>query len=185
MYPAVRPSSAHRGRLPPPSEPPLRAPPSVALPRPVGVEPNRRPTPFISPSSNGRPLTSTSVTDMSMKHRRAFLSPHRLPSPPSPLRPYKRCHRLSHSPPCPKLLRPSPLPAPSLLSSRANRRRYHLTVTGLPPTPHRPSSPTVGTPEVSSSFPPTAGELPLTGVAPSPYSGEPFGHSPPWSTVDP
>jgi hypothetical protein len=156
--------------------PPLRAPPSVALPRPVGVEPNQRPTPFISPSSNGHHVTSTPVTGTSMKHRRPFPSPHRLPSPPSPLRPYKRCHPLGHSPPCPKPLRPSPLPASSLLSSRANHRRHHLTVTGLPLAPHRPSSPTVGTPEVSSSFSPTAGELPLTGAAPSPCSSEPFGH---------
>jgi hypothetical protein len=190
-YPTVRPSSAHRGCLPPPTEPPLpglppfHAPPSVALLHPVGVEPNRRPTPFISPSSNGRPLASTPITGMSMKHRQPFPSPHCLRSPPSPLWPYKRCHRLSHSPPHPKPLRPSPLPALSLLSSRANRRRHHLTVAGLPPAPHRPSSPTVGTAEVSSSFSPTAGELPLTGAAPSPCSGEPFGRRWPWSTVDP
>jgi hypothetical protein len=167
------------------TEPPLCAPPSVALPHPVGVEPNRRPTPFISPSSNGCPLTSTPITDTSMKHRWPFPSPHRLPSRSSPLRPYKRCHCLGHSPPRPKPLRPSPLPAPSLLSSRANRRCHHLTVAGLPPAPHRPSSPTVGTPEVSSSFSPTAGELPLTGAAPSPRFSERFGRRRPWSTVDP
>jgi hypothetical protein len=108
-----------------------------------------------------------------------------IPSAPLPPRPYKRCHRLSHSPPRPKPLQPSPLPAPSLLSSRANRRRHHLTVTGLPPAPHHPPSPTVGTLEVSSSFSPTAGELPLTGAAPSPRSGEPFGRCRPWSIVDP
>jgi hypothetical protein len=190
-YPAVRPSSAHRGRLQPPTEPPLPGlpplcvPPSVALPHPVGVEPNRRPTPFISPSSNGCPIASTPVAGTSMKRRRPFPSPHRLPSPPSPLRPYKRCHRLGHSPRRPKPLRPSPLSTPSLLSSRTNRRRHHLTVAGLPPAPHSPSSPTVGTPEVSSSFSSTAGELPLTRVAPSPRSGKPFGRRRPWSTVDP
>jgi hypothetical protein len=190
-YPAVRPSSAHQGHLPPPTEPPLprlpplRAPPSVALSHPVGVELNRRPTPFISSSSNDCPLASTPVTGTLMKRHRPFPSPHRLPSPPSPLRPYKRCHRLGHSPPRPKLLRPSPLPAPSLLSLRANRRRHHLTIAGLPPVPHRPSSPTVGTSKVSSSFSPTTSELPLTGAAPSPRSGESFGRRRPWSTVDP
>jgi hypothetical protein len=107
-----------------------------------------------------------------------------IPSAPLPLRPYKRCHRLSHSPPRPKPLQPSPLPATSLLSSRANRRRHHLTIVGLPPAPHRPPSPTVGTPEVSSSFSPTASDIPLTRAAPSPRSGEPFGRRRPWSTVD-
>jgi hypothetical protein len=190
--PSIRPFSPARptrGRLPPltepllPGLPPLHASPSVTLRHPIGVEPNRRPTPFISPSSNGRPLASTPVTGMSMKRRRSFPSPHCLPSPPSPLRLYKRCHRLSHSTPRPKLLRPLPLPAPSLLSSRANHRHHHLTVAGLPPAPHRPSSPTVGTPEVSSSFSPTADGLRLTGAAPR--SSEPFGRLRPWSTVNP
>jgi hypothetical protein len=93
-----------RGRLPPPIEPPLpgllplRAAPSITLPHPVGVESNRRPAPFISPSSNGSPLASSPVTGTLMKRRRLFPSPHRLPSPPSPLRPYKRCHDLGHFP---------------------------------------------------------------------------------------
>jgi hypothetical protein len=30
--------------------------------------------------------------------RQLFPSPHRLPSPPSPLQPYKRCHHLGHFP---------------------------------------------------------------------------------------
>jgi hypothetical protein len=173
-YPAIRPSSAHRGRLPPPTEPPLpglpplRAPPSVALRHPVRVEPNRGPSPFISPSSNGHPLASTPITGTSMKHRQSFPSPHRLPSPPSPLRSYKRCHRLGHSPPHPKPLRPSPLPAQSLLSSRANRCRHHLTVAGLPLALHRPSTPTVGTPEVSSSFFPHHGRASTHRSGPEP-----------------
>jgi hypothetical protein len=93
-----------RGLLPPPTElplpglPPLRAPPSVALPHPVGVEPNWRPTPLISPSANGRPLASSPITGTLMKRHRLFPSPHRLPSPSSPLRPYKRCHHLGHFP---------------------------------------------------------------------------------------
>jgi hypothetical protein len=108
-----------RGHLPPPTEPPLRAPPSIALPHPVGVEPNRRPTPFISPSSNCRPHASPPVTGMLMKCRRPFPSTHRLPSPPSPLRPYKRCHHLGHFP-CSVLPHLAPLirapsrPAPSI-----------------------------------------------------------------------
>jgi hypothetical protein len=73
-------------------------PPSTEPPHPVGVELNRRPTPFISPSSNGRPLASSPITGTLMKHRRPFPSPHRLPSPPSPLQPYKRCHCLDHFP---------------------------------------------------------------------------------------
>jgi hypothetical protein len=108
-----------------------------------------------------------------------------VPSAPLPPRPYKRCHRLDHSPPRPKPLQLSPLPTPSLLSSRANHCRHHLTVADLPPASHRPPSPTVGTPEVSSSFSPTVGELPLTGAAPIPHSGEPFGRHRPWSNVDP
>jgi hypothetical protein len=85
-YPAVRPSLAH----------PLHTPTSIALPHPVGVEPNQRPTPFIPPSSNGRPIASSPVTGTLMKRRRPFPSPHRLPSPPSALWPYKRCHHLGH-----------------------------------------------------------------------------------------
>jgi hypothetical protein len=88
-----------RDCLPPPTEPPLPVlPPSITLPHPVGVEPNRRPTPFISPSSNGWPLASSPVTGTLMKRHRPFPSPHRLPSPPSPLWPYKRCHHLGHFP---------------------------------------------------------------------------------------
>jgi hypothetical protein len=101
------------------------------------------------------------------------------------LQPYKRPLRLGHSPPRPKLLQPSSLPTPSLLSLRANHRRHHIPVTGLPPAPHCRPSPTVGTPEDSSSFSPTAGKLPLTGAAPSPCSGEPFGRHHPWSIMDP
>jgi hypothetical protein len=92
------------GRLPPPTElllpglPLPRAPPSIALPHPVGVEPNQRPTPFISLSSNGRPLASSPVTGTLMKQCRTFPSPHHIPSPPSPLRHYKRCHHLGHFP---------------------------------------------------------------------------------------
>jgi hypothetical protein len=87
-----------RGFLPPPTEPPLPAPPSIALPHPVGVELNRRPTPFISPSSNGHPLPSSLATGTLMKRRRSFPSSHHLPSPLSPLRPYKICHHLGHFP---------------------------------------------------------------------------------------
>jgi hypothetical protein len=104
-YPTFGPAWPTRGHLPPLTEPPLpglpslRAPSSIALLHPVGVEPNRRPTPFISPSSNGHPLASSPITGTLMKHHRPFPSPHRLPSPPSPLRPYKRCHQLGHFPP--------------------------------------------------------------------------------------
>jgi hypothetical protein len=73
-------------------------PPSTELPHPVGVELNRRPTPFISPSSNGRPLASSLIIGTLMKRRRPFPSPHRFPSPLSPLRPYKRCLLLGHFP---------------------------------------------------------------------------------------
>jgi hypothetical protein len=102
-----------------------------------------------------------------------------------PVQPYKRPLCLGHSPPRPKPLQPSSLPAPSLLSLRANHCRHHIPITGLPPAPHRPPSPTVGTPEASPSFSPTAGELPLTGAAPSPCSGEPFGRRHLWSIMDP
>jgi hypothetical protein len=107
------------------------------------------------------------------------------PAASPPLQPYKRPLHLSHSPPRPKPLQPSSLPALSLLSSRANHRRHHIPIAGLPSAPHRPPSPTVGTPEASSSFSPTAGELTLTGAVPSPRSGEPFGHRRLLSTMDP
>jgi hypothetical protein len=119
-----------RGRLPPPTEPPLCVPPSITLLHPVGVEPNRHPTPFIFPSSNGRPLASSPITGTLMKHRRSFPSPHHLPSPLSPLRPYKRYHHLSHFP-C------SVLP--------------HLA-----PLIHAPSRPTPSTDVVFHSSPPPA-----------------------------
>jgi hypothetical protein len=48
------------------------------------------------------------------------------------------------------------------------------TVAGSPPAVHRPTPPSVTTPRSSSPFPPTLGELPPTGVAARPNSGEPF-----------
>jgi hypothetical protein len=125
-----------RGCLPHPTEPPLlglpplHTPPSIALRHPVGVEPNRRPTPFISPSSNGHPLASSPVTGTLMKHRWLFPLPHRLPSPLSPLRPYKRCHHLSHFP--------------------------HSVLPHLAPLIHAPSRPTPSTDAMFHSSPPPA-----------------------------
>jgi hypothetical protein len=120
---------------------------AAALLHPVGVELKRRPTPFISPSSNGRPLTSSPITGTLMKRRRPFPSLHRLPSPLSPLRPHKRCHHLGYFP-C------SVLP--------------HLA-----PLIRAPSRPTPSTDVVLHSSPPPAQPrhliLASVGSAPSPF----------------
>jgi hypothetical protein len=84
------PKSAHPGvfsHLRTPEPPlPLRSTLScAALPHPDGAEPKWRPTPFISPSSNGHPLASSSVTGTLMKHHRLPLDhPSPLPSAASP-----------------------------------------------------------------------------------------------------
>jgi hypothetical protein len=98
--------------------------------------------------------------------------PHPIKGAPSTAAPrHTSCH--------PKLRLPVPLTA----SHRAPTR--HRSVHRRRPAPHRPPSPTVGTPGAPFPFPPTAGESPLTGSALSASSGEPFGHRRPWSTVDP
>jgi hypothetical protein len=126
-------------------------------------------------STRRRPVTSSSA--------------HLSPSPP-----YKRCskHRCS----LPHLVPPKALPprASNHITLRSNPSLFRSTVAGLSPAPHRPPSPTVGTPGAPFSFSPTTGELPLTGaararalVSPSatttsgpPWTRRrPLGHSPP------
>jgi hypothetical protein len=50
------------------------------------------------------------------------------------------------------------------------------TVAGWPPAVHRPMPPSVRTPRSSSPFPSTLDELPPTGVAARPDTGDPFGY---------
>jgi hypothetical protein len=150
------PSSAHR-------EPNRRAA------RPPSFFPtNRRHT--VSPSSSKRPISKRTPRPRS---RSSYRLPPLLSSPIKGPYASATLHRVQSR----SNLHLSP--------SRASCRREQIPVSGLPPAPHRPPSPTVGTPEASSSFSPTAGELPLTGAASSPRSGEPFGRRRPWSTMDP
>jgi hypothetical protein len=137
----------------------LRALPSITLPHPIGVEPNRRPTPFISPSSNGHPLASSPITVTLMKRCRPFPSPHRLPSPLSPLRPYKRCHHLGHFPRnvLPQL---SPLiRAPSHQTPSTDAMIPFLSAAGATSPPRRPILASVSPALSPSPFPRRRGEL--------------------------
>jgi hypothetical protein len=154
-----------RGRLPPPARaaatarpaglPPLHTPPSVAHPHPVGVESNRRPLPFISPSSNGRPLASTPVTGIDEAPSAAPL--HRLSDPIKRRHTPGHFHRTQIRSPLPPSC-PEPLvvefapPPPPLADARPSEPLHPL------------APPRVRIPVLSSCSPRCHGEVPSTGT---------------------